>query len=228
MNDPTLTPTNPSGPRIRVLIVDDHVLLRQALAHVLQRSAGIEVVGHADNGREATSAAGKLRPDVVLMDMVMPGLNGIDATRQILRAQPKCHILILSAYSDDDRVAQALEAGAAGYLLKSADAEELVEAIRTVHAGRQYLAAEVGREIPPPPASTPLSELTEREREVLQLIAEGMSNSEIAGELTLSIKTVEVHRANVMHKLQAPSHTDVIRYAIQGGLLGLEMPPPLV
>lgn len=223
-NDPVTSEPNATLPRIRVLIVDDHVLLRQALAHVLARSPGIEVVGHADNGREATTAAGKIRPDVVLMDMVMPGLNGIDATRQILRSQPKCRVLILSAHSDDERVTQALEAGAAGYLLKSADAEELVLAIRTVHGGGQYLAAEVGHDLPPAPVS-PIAELTEREREVLQLVAEGRSNSEIAEELTLSIKTVEVHRANVMHKLQAPSHTDVIRYAIQGGLVGLEMPP---
>jgi RNA polymerase sigma factor (sigma-70 family) len=139
---------------------------------------------------------------------------------------PKCHVLILSAYSDDERVAQALEAGASGYLLKNADTSELTNAIRAVHAGERYLAPEVEHDLLTT-SSTAVSALTEREREVLQLIAEGMSNSEIAEELTLSIKTVEVHRANVMHKLQGPSHTDVIRYAIRGGLLGLEMPPPL-
>ena len=170
--------------RIRLLIVDDHTLLRQALRALLEAQPNLEVIGEAINGRDAVEIAEQMMPDVVLMDMVMPGLNGIDATRQILKRSPGTRVLILTAYLEDERLLQAKQPdGKTGYDL-----------------------------------------LTNREREVLQLIAEGLSNQQIADVLVISVKTVEAHRSHIMTKLHAKHRTDLIRYAIRRGLIGLEMP----
>jgi len=170
-------------------------------------------------------------PDVVLMDMVMPGLNGIDATRQILKRAPGVRVLILTAYLEDERLLQSLRAGASGYVVKNSDMEELLLAIQSVHRGNTYFSASVSDEISvnevllqakQPEGKTGYELLTSREREVLQLIAEGLSNQAIADELVISVKTVEAHRAHIMTKLHAKNRTDLIRYAIRRGLVGLE------
>ena len=221
------------APRIRVLVVDDHTLLRQALRVMLDAQEGIEVVGEATNGRDAVDAVETQRPDVVLMDMVTPGLNGIEATRQITKRAPSARVLILTAYLEDERLLQALRAGASGYVVKKSDMEELLLAIQSVHRGNTYFSAAVSDEIAvnevliqakQPDAKAGYDLLTIREREVLQLIAEGLSNQGIADELYISVKTVEAHKAHIMNKLNARNRTDLIRYAIKRGLVGLETP----
>ena len=225
-------PRNGSS-RLRLLVVDDHTLLRQALHSLLDGQEGLEVVGEATNGREAVEAAERLRPDVVLMDMVMPGLNGIDATRQIVKRLPNCRVLILTAYLEDERLLQALRAGASGYVVKNSEIDELVLAVQSVHRGNTYFSAAVSEEIAvnevllqakQPEARSGYDMLTGREREVLQLIAEGRSNQRIADELVISVKTVEAHKAHIMSKLHAQNRTDLIRYALKRGLVGLEAP----
>jgi two-component system response regulator NreC len=198
---------------------------------MLEAQEGLEVVGEASNGRDAVDSAEMLMPDVVLMDMVMPGLNGIDATRQILKRSPGTKVLILTAYLEDERLLQALRAGAAGYVVKNSDIEELLLAIQSVRRGNSYFSTTVSDEIAvnevllqakQPEGKTGYELLTNREREVLQLIAEGLSNQAIAEQLVISVKTVEAHRAHIMTKLHAKNRTDLIRYAIKRGLVGLE------
>jgi DNA-binding NarL/FixJ family response regulator len=206
-------------------------LLRQALRMLLEAQDGLDVVGEATNGRDAVDAAERLMPDVILMDMVMPGLNGIDATRQIVKRVPGARVLILTAYLEDERLLQALRAGASGYVVKNSGMEELLLAIQSVHRGNTYFSASVSDEIAvnevllqakQPEGKTGYELLTPREREVLQLIAEGSSNQAIAGELVISVKTVEAHRAHIMTKLHAKNRTDLLRYAIRHGLVGLD------
>ncbi|MDA0365166.1 MAG: response regulator transcription factor [Chloroflexi bacterium] len=219
--------------RIRLLVADDHAVLRQALRVLLESQPGLEVAGEATNGRDAVEAAERLNPDVVLMDMVMPGLNGIDATYQILKRSPGTRVLILTAYLEDERLLQALRAGASGYVVKNSDLEELVLAIQSVHRGNTYFSTSVSDEIAvnevmlqakQPEGRAGYDLLTNREREVLQLIAEGLSNQAIGEELVISVKTVEAHRAHIMTKLHAKNRTDLIRYALKRGLVGLESP----
>ncbi len=226
-------PPRNGSPRLRLLVVDDHTLLRQALRMLLDGQDGVEVVGEATNGREAVEAAERLRPDVVLMDMVMPGLNGIDATRQIVKRMPGTRVLILTAYLEDERLLQALRAGASGYVVKNSEIDELVLAVQSVHRGNTYFSTAVSEEIAvnevllqakQPETRSGYDLLTGREREVLQLIAEGRSNQRIADELVISVKTVEAHKAHIMSKLHAQNRTDLIRYALKRGLVGLEAP----
>jgi two-component system, NarL family, response regulator NreC len=229
-----LTRTRPargSAQRIRLVVADDHALLRQALRVLLESQPGLEVVGEATNGRDAVEVAERLVPDVVLMDMVMPGLNGIDATRQILKRTVGTRVLILTAYLEDERLLQALRAGASGYVVKNSDLEELLLAIQSVHRGNTYFSTTVSEEISinevmlqakQVDGRTGYDLLTNREREVLQLIAEGLSNQAIAEELVISVKTVEAHRAHIMTKLHAKNRPDLIRYALKRGLVGLE------
>ena len=225
-----------SSGKIRVLIVDDHAVLRQALRLLLEVHQEIEVVGDASNGREAVEVAEKLLPDVILMDMVMPGLNGLEATRQIRRRLPKTRVLILTGYMEDEQIVAALRAGASGYVVKKSDATELILGIQSVHRGNTYFSSSISDS---GTASEYLMQarsedgragydlLTSREREVLQLIAEGYSNQRIADELFISVKTVEAHKAHIMSKLHAQTRTDLIRYALQKGLVGIEAPPNL-
>lgn len=226
--------TQPVGPagignRIKVLVVDDHVILRQALGLSLEQSGYCSVVGYAGDGREAVALALAAHPDVILMDMVMPGLNGIEATRQVRKRIPSARVLVLSAYSDDERIEDALDAGASGYLSKSTDRDELVRAIRIVASGNQYVIPHAVREsdagMHRPPSTLEQARLSEREREVLQLVAEGRSNREIAEALVLTIKTVESHRASVMRKLSAKSRADLVRFAMDNRITGFDVPP---
>ena len=226
--------TRTGGQRIRILIVDDHAILRQALRQLLDLRQEVEVVGDAANGREAIAATEKLMPDVVLMDMVMPGLNGLEATRQIRKRFPKTRVLILTGYMEDEQILSALRAGAAGYVVKRSDTEELLLGIQAVHRGNTYFSAVISDgdavnqylwQAKQEDGKAGYDLLTSREREVLQLIAEGYSNQKIAQELFISVKTVEAHKAHIMSKLHARNRTDLIRYALRKGLVGLDAPP---
>jgi DNA-binding NarL/FixJ family response regulator len=216
---------------VRVLLVDDHVVMRQALRMLLEAQAELEVVADVENGREAVAAVEKLNPDVVLMDVVMPGLNGLEATRQIRRTNPSTRVVMLSGFVDEDQLLESLRSGASGYIVKRSDVSELVLAIQTVHRGNSYFSsalsegfdlAEVLYQAKKTDNRTGVDALTPREREVLQLIAEGYTNQGIANELYISVKTVEAHKAHIMTKLHARNRTDLIRYAIRKGIVRLE------
>jgi len=226
------TPSNAGRSHtIRILLVDDHAVIRQALRMLLESQPELEVVGDVENGREAVSAVEKLNPDVVLMDVVMPGLNGLEATRQIRRSSPSTRVVMLSGFVDEDQLLDALRSGASGYIIKKSDVSELVLAIQTVHRGNSYFSsalsesfdlAEVLYQAKRQDQRTGVDSLTSREREVLQLIAEGYTNQGIANELYISVKTVEAHKAHIMAKLHARNRTDLIRYAIRKGIVRLE------
>ncbi len=226
--------TRANGQRIRVLIVDDHAILREALRLLLEGKPEVEVVGDASNGREAMACVEKLQPDVVLMDMVMPGLNGLEATRQIRKRFPNTRVLILTGYMEDEQILSALRSGASGYVVKRSDTEELLLGIQAVHRGNTYFSSAISDgdainqylwQAKKEDGKAGYDLLTSREREVLQLIAEGYSNQKIAQELFISVKTVEAHKAHIMTKLHARNRTDLIRYALRKGLVGLDAPP---
>ncbi len=226
--------TRNGGTRIRVLIVDDHAILRQALRHLLETQSEIEVVGDASSGREAVAETEKLLPDVVLMDMIMPGLNGLEATRQIRKRVPKSRVLILTGYMEDEQIISALRAGASGYVVKRSDTDELLLGIQAVYRGNTYFSSAISAgdavnqylwQAKNGEGKAGYDLLTSREREVLQLIAEGLSNMKIGEELFISVKTVEAHKAHIMSKLHARNRTDLIRYALRKGLVGIDAPP---
>jgi DNA-binding NarL/FixJ family response regulator len=213
---------------IRVLLADDHTVVRQGLKVLLTSDGDIEVVGEAENGRQAVQLTEQLLPDVTVMDVAMPILNGLDATRQIRRAAPATRVLILSSFSEDDYVQQAIEAGASGYLAKQTAANELVKAIRAAHSGSTFFSPSIAqrlralvREGMPHrrPGKRRADYLTAREAEVLQLIAEGRANKQIAAELGISIKTVEKHRQQVMNKLGIHDIAGLTRHAISKGMV---------
>jgi len=213
--------------RIRVVLADDHHLIRQAMRMMLEGDDRIEVLADVSDGREAVDAAARLHPDVVLMDLAMPNLNGIEATGQIVRQDPRVKVLILTGFVDDERVLAALRAGAAGYVVKRSDVNELLLAIQAVHLGNPYFSQSLshGRSaveyLLQAQRDGPTDSLSTREREVLQLVAEGHTNQEIADKLVLSIKTVEAHKAHIMAKLNAQNKTDLIKYAIRQGIISL-------
>jgi len=227
---------NAVADRRTVVIADDHDLFAESLTAFLGTEDRIQVVGRASNGDEAARMCAELRPDVVLMDMVMPGLNGLEATRQIRRRAPKAKVLILTGYMEDEQILAALRAGASGYVVKKSDVEELLLGIQSVHRGNTYFSSAISDgdavqdylwQAKKPEAKSGYDLLTSREREVLQLIAEGYSNQRIANELFISVKTVEAHKAHIMSKLHAQNRTDLIRYAIRKGIVGLESGPDL-
>ncbi len=216
---------------IRVMLVDDHAVIRQALRMLLETQLEFEVVADVENGRDAVGAAEQLSPDVVLMDLVMPGLNGLEATRQICRTNPNTKVVVLSGFVDEDQLISSLRAGASGYLVKKSDVSELVLAIQTVHRGNKYFSSalqagfdltEVLYQSKRPEQRVPGDTLTAREREVLQLIAEGYTNQGIGDELVISVKTVEAHKAHIRAKLHARNRTDIIRYALKKGIVKLD------
>jgi len=214
--------------RISVLLVEDHTVVREGLRALLTVENDIEVVGEARNGREAVRLVEKLLPVVVIMDIAMPMLNGVEATRQILKDVPATKVLILSAHSEDEYVEQVIAAGAAGYLIKQTAANILVKAIREAHRGHTFFSPSIskrlsdlqensmGRRSRPRKGAT---RLTSREVEVLQLIAEGMANKETAAQLGISIKTVEKHRQHLMSKLGIHDTAGLTRYAISAGII---------
>lgn len=208
---------------IRVLLADDHSLVRKGFRRLLEDAPEIEVVGEAANGPAAIELALQLKPQVVVMDLAMPELDGIQATVQILRHQPEIGILILSMYSEDNYIRNAFAAGARGYLLKNALEVDLPYAIKEVAAGRTVLAP--GLNMPAQDHNSDFDKLTQREREVLQYIVQGKSNREIAGVLHLSVNTVSVHRANLMQALGIHRTADLVVYALRRGLVAMPQTP---
>lgn len=207
--------------KITILLVEDHMIVREGFRKVLDMESDMEVVGEAQDGRKAVALAIKLRPEVVLMDIAMPRLNGLEATRQILKAAPATKVLVLSAHSDDPYIEDALKSGAAGFLLKQTSSHVVCEAIRSVHNGKGYFSKEILKRLQKPDGKTPTfnAHLSSREREVLQLIAEGKANKESAAELGISTKTVEKHRENLMAKLDIHDTAGLTRYAISTGII---------
>ncbi len=212
--------------RIRVFIADDHALVRDGIVAILQAAADIEVVGTAANGRLALEQIVALSPDVAILDLSMPELDGISLTRQILTTRPKIAIVILSMHSSAQHVFQALEAGARSYLLKESAGREIAETVRAVHLGRRHLGgriAEIVAEgISNRRSTSPLESLSNREREILTLVADGLSSAEIGRRLTLSPKTVDTYRSRLMQKLQITDLAGLIKFAILHGLTPLQ------
>lgn len=214
-----------SGP-IRVLVTDDHPIAREGVCALLSTEADIEVAGQAKNGREAIALEERLQPDVILMDLVMPEIDGIEAIRRITARNPKARILVLTSFAADDKVFPAIKAGALGYLLKDSSPEELISAIRQVHIGQPSLHPSIARrmlqEFSRPVSKEPSPDpLTEREIEVLKAVAKGHSNREIAGELVVSEATVRTHVSNILSKLHLASRTQAALFALREGLANL-------
>jgi len=208
--------------KIRIVLADDHSVVRQGFRRILEAQADMEIVGEASNGREALESAAKLSPDVVVMDVAMPELNGIEATRRMGEAAPRTRVLALSMHKDSVYVREILRAGARGYLLKDAVDEDLIAAVRAVARGEGYLSPGVADAVLTDyrqHVTDPIDLLTSREREVLQLIAEGKTNKEIATTLTLSVYTVDAHRGRIMEKLNLHSTGELVRFAIRKGLV---------
>jgi len=215
--------------KIRVLIADDHPVVRDGTRNLLEREADMEVVGEAGDGEEAVRLADQLKPDVAIIDINMPKMNGIEATKQIKASLPGTAILILTAYDDDPYVFALLEAGAAGYLLKYARGTQVVDAIRAVRSGESVLSPSVARKVlnrfkptQGPPTDTTSDILSERELEVLKLVTQGKSNQEIADALSLSVRTVQAHLAHIFDKLGVGSRTEAVVLALKKGLTTLE------
>jgi DNA-binding NarL/FixJ family response regulator len=216
--------------KIRVLIADDHKIMLAGLRSLLEKQTDIEVVAEAENGRKAVQQAQETKPDVVVMDVSMPDLNGIEATTQIIESVPETRVVALSMHSDKRFVMGMLRAGASGYLLKDCASQELANAIHQVAGGKKYLSPEITGVViddfliggPPERGVTAASQLSAREREVLQLIAEGWSTKQIAAHLYVSVKTIETHRRQIMKKLDLHNIADLTKYAIREGLTSIE------
>jgi len=214
---------------VRVLLVDDHAVVRKGLRALFDREPGIEVVGEAESGERAVEVEARVRPDVVLMDLEMPGIGGTEATRRISEAHPEARIVILTSHAAEEDVFPALKAGAAGYLLKHSPPDEVLRAIRQAHAGETVLHPAIARMVlqdlrrPPRPTQRPTTDpLSERELEVLRLIARGMSNQEIADTLVVGEATVRSHVSAVLRKLQLASRTQAALYALREGIASLD------
>ena len=212
---------------IRVFITEDHAIVRKGISALLALEPDIEVVGEAGNGREAVSGIESTRPDVILMDLVMPEMDGIEAIQQVVARQPQARILVLTSFATDDKVFPAIKAGALGYLLKDSEPRDVVDAIRQVHRGESSLHPRIARklmqELSRPPEQPPTPDpLTEREMEVLRLVAQGKSNREIADDLTVTEGTVRVHVSTILSKLHLASRTQATLYALREGLASLD------
>jgi len=231
-----MTPSNPTEAnkkpvkKITIVLADDHSVVRQGLRVLLEREPDFEIVGEASNGLETLRSVEKLKPDVLIVDLAMPQLNGLEVAREITRQRQRTRVLLLSAYSNEQYVFNGFKSGALGYVLKSSAVDELVRAIRQVHLGMRYL--------PPPYSEAAIDAfiekikisdkngcalLTRRERQILQMVAESASNAEIGSRLFISTRTVEVHRSNLMHKLSLRNSADLIRYALENLPLGGEI-----
>ncbi len=207
---------------IRILLADDHALVRQGLGMILGAQPDMEIVGQAGNGNEAVALAEKLKPDVIVMDVAMPELNGIEATRRLAASLPRTRVLALSMHKDSVYVREILRAGARGYLLKDSGDADLIAAVRAIAKGEGYISPSVSDAVLSDyrkHVTDPLDLLTSREREVLQHIAEGQTNKEIATSLNLSVYTVEAHRGRIMEKLNLHSTGELVRFALRNGLI---------
>ncbi|MEW6033361.1 MAG: response regulator transcription factor [Chloroflexota bacterium] len=211
--------------RIRVLIADDHAMVREGIRMILAAQPSIEVVGEAADGLQAIERTRELAPDIVLMDVAMPGLGGLEATLEVRKLYPRTRILVLSQYDNKEYVFRFLKAGASGYILKSAAGKELVSAIQSVHEGGSFLDPSIAPTViegyvkGDAGVESAYEELTDREKQVLKLIAEGYTSRQIADALVISVKTVMAHRASIMEKLNIHNRTELIKYAIRKGLI---------
>jgi DNA-binding NarL/FixJ family response regulator len=213
-----------SSPQIKILLVDDHAVVRQGLRTFLELQDDMCIVGEAANGMEAIEQVRQMQPDIVLLDLAMPKMGGVEATPHIIAACPQARVIILTSFGEDDQVIPAIRAGAQGYLLKDIPPHDLVQAVREAHQGRAQLHPDVAQKLmsaiaaPTPAPPFPESDLTEREREVLRLIAQGLNNQQIAQRLTISEKTVKTHVSNILGKLQVDDRTQAAIYALKKGL----------
>jgi len=214
---------------INIILADDHHIVRQGLRSLLESEQHFRLVGEAGDGLDAVRLANKLKPDVLITDLMMPGLNGLEVTRQVTKSLPQTKVIILSMYTDDAYVLESLKNGASGYVLKGSQASDLIHAVREVASGRRYLSPPLSERALELYASRvesvpddPFDLLTTREREVLQLVAEGRTSAEIAGQLFISPRTAEGHRANLMRKLGLQNHAELVRYALKRGILPLD------
>ena len=211
------------GETIRLLIADDHAIVREGLRALIATEPGLELVAEASDGVEAASKAHTLKPDVILLDMVMPRKDGLGAIEEIMKDQPNARILVLTSFAEDDKVFPAIKAGALGYLLKDSSPQELLQAIRNVHQGEASLhptiARKLMRELNQPPSLPPTTDpLTEREVEVLRLVAQGLSNDDIAEKLVVSERTVRTHVSHILDKLHLANRTQMALYAVREGI----------
>ncbi len=211
---------------VKVILADDHQLVRQGMRALLESQGTISVIAEASDGLEVIRLVEKLQPDVVLLDLMMPGLNGLEVTRQIAKSTK---VLIVSMHANEAYVLEALWNGAFGYVLKDSNAQELIQAVRSVAEGHKYLSTQLSERAiefythkKQPAEFDPYDTLTTREREVFQLMAQGLSNNDISLKLNISPRTVEIHKSNVMHKLNLNSQVDIVRFAIRKGILSLE------
>ncbi|MFC2091500.1 response regulator [Elusimicrobiota bacterium] len=215
---------------IRVFLADDHAVIRDGICAMLEAEKDIEVLGTADNGREAVSQANKLNPDVIVMDIAMPEMNGIEAARRIQKSDPSIRIIILSMHDSSEYVFQALKAGAKGYLLKESAGKEVIKAIRTVYSGRRYLSMSIEEKVIDDYISeqgittltSPIEKLSERERDVLKKVVEGRSSKQIAADLFISQKTVETYRSRLMQKIGVKNIPSLVKFALQHGIITLD------
>jgi len=214
---------------LRIMLADDHAIVREGMRALIDKVSDIEVVDQAESGRETVEKCCELAPDVVVMDIAMPDLNGVEATRQITSEVPNTRVLALSVHSGRKMVSAMLQAGASGYLVKKCATDELINAIRTVVDGKTYLSPDISHLVVqdylnsvPEDLSSAFSILTERERQVLQLVAEGLTTKAIAYDLDVSVKTIETHRQNVMEKLDIHSVAELTKYAVREGLTALD------
>jgi len=217
--------------KIRLLVADDHKIFRQGITKLLEDESDLQVVGEAADGREAVKKATELKPDVVLMDIAMANLNGLEATKQIKKVLPETKVIMVTMHKNEEYILQSFQAGASGFILKEGAVEELVNAIRSIHQDKSFLSPTISktlidaylRKMETGKTETPFDLLTDREREVLQLIAEGYTNREVAKALFISVKTVEAHRAHIMQKLNIHDVAKLVKYAIQKGLVDLNV-----
>lgn len=214
--------------QIRVVVADDHTVVRQGLCALLGTQPSIEVVGQTGEGLAVADLVNRTKPDVLLLDLMLPNVSGFDITRQVLKLHPKCRVLILSMHATKAYIAEALRSGAAGYALKASDTGEILHAIEEVAAGKRYLPSSISDKDLEPYASRETGEfdsyetLTNRERQVLKMVAEGLTNALVAEKLQISPRTVEIHRANAMRKLDLANHAALVRYAVKRGLISVE------
>jgi two-component system response regulator NreC len=217
--------------KIKLLVADDHKIFRQGIKMLLEEESDLQVVGEASDGREAVKKATELKPDVILMDIAMANLNGLEATRQIKKQLPSAKVIMVTMHKNEEYVLQSFQAGASGFILKEGAVEELVSAIRSINSDKSFLSPSISktlidaymRKMETGKTETPFDLLTDREREVLQLIAEGYTNREVAKSLFISVKTVEAHRAHIMQKLNIHDIAKLVKYAIQKGLVDLNV-----
>jgi two-component system, NarL family, response regulator NreC len=212
---------------VRVALIDDHPIVRQGLRNLLQTEPSFAVVGEADDGIMGVDLVQRVKPDVLVVDLMMPGLNGLDLIKLVLKSQPQLRILVLSMQSADSYVVEALNCGAAGYVLKETGPSEIIDAIRTVVAGARYLSPKLAERVlntstGSKKVTDPYETLTPREREILHLVVDGNTSAQIAKKLVLSPRTVELHRSRIMKKLDLHNQTDIFRYALERGLLSTD------